>query len=189
MRDLMFDAAARATRYLDELGERAVAPDTATVARLRELERPLPDAPTDPAATLAELDGYAAATMAMSGPRFFGFVIGGSLPAALAANWLATAWDQNTAFSAVPPLTARLEAVAARWLIDLLHLPEGTGVGFVTGATVANFGCLVAARHATLKAVGWDVEADGMFGAPPVTVIVGAEAHPSLELLQQFEAI
>jgi glutamate/tyrosine decarboxylase-like PLP-dependent enzyme len=180
MRDLLLDTTARALRYLDTLGERAVAPDPATVARLGELDIPLPDAPTDPVATLAELDSYASATMAMSGPRFFGFVIGGALPATLAANWLAGVWDQNTTFATVTPLTARLESVAARWLVDLLGLPAETGVGFVTGATMANFSCLVAARHALLADAGWDVEADGMFGAPPITVIVGAEAHPSL---------
>jgi glutamate/tyrosine decarboxylase-like PLP-dependent enzyme len=118
--------------------------------------------------------------MAMSGPRFFGFVIGGTLPAALAANWLAGAWDQNSAFFAATPLTEKVEAVALSWLVDLLGLPSGTGAGFVTGATVANFTCLAAARHAVLREVGYDVEADGLFGAPPVSVIIGDEAHPSL---------
>ena len=180
MRDLLFDAATRASRYLDSLPERAVAPDPAAVARLSELDIALPEAPTDDETVLAELDSYSGATMAMAGPRFFGFVIGGALPATVAANWLATTWDQNTAFASVTPLTARLETVAARWLIDLLGLPAESGVGFVTGATMANLSCLVAARHAVLQAAGWDVEADGMFGAPPVTVIVGDEAHPSL---------
>ena len=178
--DLLNDAAMRASRYLDALPVRAVAPDPAVVERLSELDIPLPDRPTPDDAVLAELDGFSGATMAMAGPRFFGFVIGGALPATVAANWLATAWDQNTAFAAVTPLTARLESVAARWLNDLLGLPAETGVGFVTGATMANFSCLVAARHAILQAAGWDVEADGLFGAPPVTVIVGDEAHPSL---------
>jgi glutamate/tyrosine decarboxylase-like PLP-dependent enzyme len=180
MRDLLHDTTTRALRYLDSLPERPVAPDRATVARLDALDIPLPDAPTDPAATLAELDSYASANMAMSGPRFFGFVTGGTLPAALAANWLAGAWDQNTIFASVTPLTAQVESVAARWLVDLLGLPKESGVGFVTGATLANFSCLVGARHALLHAAGWDVEADGMFGAPPITVIIGAEGHPSL---------
>jgi len=178
--DLLNDAAMRASRYLDALPERAVAPNPAAVERLSALDIPLPDEPTPDDAVLAELDSFSGATMAMAGPRFFGFVIGGALPATIAANWLATAWDQNTAFAAVTPLTARLESVAARWLNDLLGLPPETGVGFVTGATMANFSCLVAARHAVLQAAGWDVEADGLFGAPPVTVIVGDEAHPSL---------
>ena len=180
MRDLLNDASARAYRYLASLDERAVAPDPDAVARLSELDIPLPAGPSDPAETLAELDRFADATMAMSGPRFFGFVTGGALPAALAANWLAGAWDQNTILSAVTPLTAHLETVATRWLVDLLGLPQGTAAGFVTGATMANFSCLVAARHAVLARVGWDVEADGLFGAPPVTVVVGGEAHSAL---------
>ena len=180
MRELMLDTTARALRYLEGLDERTVTPDPAVVARLDALEISLPDDGVSDAATLAELDSYADATIAMSGPRFFGFVIGGTLPAALAANWLAGAWDQNTAFATLTPLTAKLEAVALRWLVDLLGLPQGTGAGFVTGATMANFSCLVAARHAVLNAAGWNVEADGLFGAPPVTVVVGEEAHPSL---------
>jgi glutamate/tyrosine decarboxylase-like PLP-dependent enzyme len=150
------------------------------VARLGELQRPLQDGPVDPAAVLAELDQYAGATMAMSGPRFFGFVIGGVLPAAQAASWLAGAWDQNTGAYAATPFTAALEVVSLHWLVDLLGLPAATGAGFVTGATMANFSALLAARHAVLEAAGWDVEADGLFGAPPVTVIVGEEAHPTL---------
>jgi glutamate/tyrosine decarboxylase-like PLP-dependent enzyme len=180
IRDLMQDAAERGIRYLESLDERPVRPDPAVEARLGELSRPLPEGPLGPAAVLAELDDYAGATMAMSGPRFFGFVIGGVLPAAQAANWLAGAWDQNTGAHAATPLTATLETVSLGWLVDLLGLPEGTGAGFVTGATVANFSCLLAARHAVLEAAGWDVEADGLYGAPPVTVIIGEEAHPSV---------
>lgn len=150
------------------------------VTRLDTLEISLPDGGVSDAATLAELDSYASATIAMSGSRFFGFVIGGTLPAALVANWLAGAWDQNSAFATLTPLTAKLESVALRRLVDLFGLPQGTGGGFVTGATTANFSCLAAARHAVLNAAGWNVEADGLFGAPPVTVVVGEEAHPSL---------
>ncbi len=121
-----------------------------------------------------------AATMAMAGPRFFGFVIGGSLPVTLAANWLAGAWDQNTAYYNATPATAYLEQVTLGWILDLFHLPPSCGAAFVTGATMANFSALATARHAVLKNAGWNVEADGLFGAPPITVIVGAEAHPSL---------
>ena len=180
MDDVLALAAERAARYLDGLDERPVAPDPAAIAGLSELDVPLPEGPSDPAATIAELDRHSGAVMAMSGPRFFGFVIGGTLPAALAANWLATAWDQNSAYFHATPLTEKVEDVALGWLVDLLGLPTGTGAGFVTGATVANFTCLAAARHAVLRAAGWDVEADGLFGAPPVSVIVGEEAHPSL---------
>ncbi len=180
MSELRIAAAKRAMRYLEGLNERGVAPDTAVVARLAELDIPLPDHPSPADATVAQLDSYSAATMAMAGPRFFGFVIGGVLPATLAANWLAGAWDQNSALAGVTPLPAKLEDVALRWLRDVLGLPPETGVGFVTGATVANFTCLAAARHSVLAQAGWDVEADGMFGAPEVAVVVGEEAHPTL---------
>ena len=116
----------------------------------------------------------------MAGGRFFGFVIGGSLPVALASNWLATAWDQNAALYGPTPGVAAFEQTALRWLLDLLQLPAGSAGAFVTGATQANLCALAAARHAVLQRVGWDVESDGLFGAPAITVIVGAEAHPTL---------
>src|SRR5207247_6358756 len=112
--------------------------------------------------------------------RYIGFVISDELPATLAANWLAIACDQNSALAEVTPLPAKLEDVALGWLRDVLGLPPETGVGFVTGATMANFTCLAAARDSVLKQAGWDVEADGMFGAPEVAVVVGEEAHVSL---------
>lgn len=118
--------------------------------------------------------------MTMAGPCFFGFVIGGMLPVALAANWLTAAWDQNSALYKVTPATAALEQIALRWLVDLLGLPADCGGAFVTGATMANFSALAAARHTLLARVGWNVEADGLFGAPPITVVVGDEAHPTL---------
>jgi glutamate/tyrosine decarboxylase-like PLP-dependent enzyme len=178
---LLEETARRGARYLAGLDERAVQAAAAAVAGLASLEVPLNDAPLDPAAVLAELDEVVSpATMAMAGPRFFGFVIGGTLPAALAANWLATAWDQNAALGPVTPGVARIEAVALRWLVDVLGLPNGTQGAFVTGATMANFTALAAARHAVLTRAGWNVEADGLFAAPPVTVVVGEEAHPTL---------
>jgi glutamate/tyrosine decarboxylase-like PLP-dependent enzyme len=180
MREVLIDAAERAIQYLESLNGRTVAPDPTAVARLAELDIPLPDHSCGADETLALLDSYSAATMAMAGPRFFGFVIGGTLPATLAANWLAGAWDQNSALAGVTPLSAKVEDVALCWLRDLLGLPPETGVGFVTGATMANFTCLAAARHAILAQAGWDVEADGLFGAPEVTVVVGEEAHSTL---------
>ena len=180
MHELLKATAERAIRYLEGLNERGVAPDPAVFVRLAELAIPLPTNPSPADETMALLDSYSAATMAMAGPRFFGFVIGGVLPAALAANWLASAWDQNAALAEVTPLPAKLEDVALGWLRDVLGLPPETGVGFVTGATMANFTCLAAARHSVLKQAGWDVEADGMFGAPEVAVVVGEEAHPTL---------
>ena len=180
MRELLTAAAVRAIRYLEGLNERDVAPDPTVVARLAELAIPLPTNPSPADETMALLDSYSAATMAMAGPRFFGFVIGGVLPAALAANWLASAWDQNAALAEVTPLPAKVEDVALGWLRDVLGLPPETGGGFVTGATMANFACLAAARHSVLSQAGWDVEADGMVGAPEVAVVVGEEAHPTL---------
>jgi glutamate/tyrosine decarboxylase-like PLP-dependent enzyme len=180
MRDLLNDVTARALAFLEGIDERHVGPDPAAIARLAELDYPLPAGPSDPRAVVAELDGHVDATMGFVGPRFFGFVIGGTLPAALAAGWLATAWDQNAGLYTAAPLVAVLESVALQWLVDLFGLPAESGAGFVTGATMANFTALCAARHAVLERAGWDVERDGMFGAPPVTVIVGEEAHPTL---------
>ncbi len=178
---LLNDAAQRAEAYLAGLEERAVAPDARAVAALDALDGPLPDNVCDAAEVLSLLDRYGSpATMAMAGSRFFGFVIGGALPATLAANWLASAWDQNTALYNVTPATARLEQTALRWLVELFGLPAETGGAFVTGATVANFVALAAARHSVLRRAGWDVEADGLFGAPAIKVVVGAEAHPTL---------
>ena len=178
---LLIDAARRSADYLGALGRRAVRPSPAAVTDLARLETALPEAPTDPAIVLSELDTLVApATMATAGPRFFGFVIGGTLPAALAANWLAAAWDQNAAMASVTPGVARVEAIALGWLVDVLGLPATTEGAFVTGATMANFTALAAARHAVLARAGWDVGADGLIGAPPVTVLTGEEAHPTL---------
>jgi glutamate/tyrosine decarboxylase-like PLP-dependent enzyme len=181
MNDLLADAARRAIRYLEELDLRPVAPLPEAVAALRAFDHPMPDAGTEPAEVLRLLDEIGSpATTAMAGRRFFGFVIGGTLPVTLAANWLAGAWDQNTGLYRPTPGTAFLEQVALRWLLDVLGLPRESGGAFVTGATVANLCGLAAARHAVLKRAGWSVEADGLFGAPPITVIIGAEAHPSV---------
>ena len=179
---ILNDAARRAVTYLEGLDRRAGCPVAREpFKRLRALEEPLPAEPTDPREVIRILDeACSGATMAMAGPRFFGFVIGGSLPAALGANWLAGAWDQNSAFASVTPSTAFLEDVALRWLVDLFGFPRGTAGSFVTGATMANFTALAAARHAVLARAGWNVEADGLIGAPPLTVIVGEEAHSTL---------
>jgi len=178
---LLADAAARAARYLTGLPDRAVAPTPAALARLVELDAPIPEGPQDPAAVLAKLDEVVSpATMAMAGPRFFGFVIGGSLPVTVASNWLATAWDQNTGLYAATTATAHIEAAALARLLHVLDLPRDAAGAFVTGGTVANLTALAAARHRVLANAGWAVEADGLFGAPPITVIVGGEAHPTL---------
>ena len=178
---LLNDAALRASRYLDGLPDRAVRPDAAALARLAELDRPLPEAPQDAALVLATLDELgSAATLATSGGRFFGYVVGGTLPIAIAADWLTTAWDQNAAHPGGAPGAAAFEATALRWLLDLFDLPHDAAGAFVSGATSANLCALAAARHALLARAGWDVEADGLFGAPPITVLVGDEVHPAL---------
>lgn len=178
---LLLDAASRAIRYLEGLDERRVTPDPRAVENLGQLGGEMPATPRPASETLALLDELGSpATMAMAGRRFFGFVIGGSLPVTVATNWLATAWDQNTGRFDVSPSVAYLEEVALEWLVDLFGLPKGTGCGFVTGATVANLSALAAARHALLHRAGWDVEAKGLFGAPEIKVIVGEEVHPTL---------
>jgi len=174
-------AAALAAEYLAGLPTRSVAPTPAALARLHSLDRPFPDGPADPTAVLEELHAVGSpATMATAGGRFFGFVVGGSLPAALAASWLAAAWDQDAGLAVLAPGAAAFEEVALRWLLDALGLPPDCAGGFVTGATMANFTALAAARHAVLRRAGWDVEADGLFGAPPIGVVVGEEVHISV---------
>jgi glutamate/tyrosine decarboxylase-like PLP-dependent enzyme len=181
MTELLRDAMQRAARYLDGLAERRAFPSEEALAGLTRFDEPLPDAPTDPAQVLALLDEIGSpATVASAGGRYFGFVIGGALPASLAANWLAGAWDQNGFSITSSPVAAALERTALRWLLDVLHLPPEAEVGFVSGATMANFSGLAAARHAILARQGWDVEAQGLFGAPPITVVVGQEVHVSL---------
>ena len=181
MDKLLEAAAQRAGRYLDELRERRVSPSPEAVRALDAFCEPFPSGPSPAADVIAMLDDLGSpATVAMAGPRFFGFVIGGSMPAALAANWLAGAWDQNAGLFVASPIGAVLEEVSLSWLLDILGLPAGCGGAFVTGATVANFTALAAARHAVLHGAGWDVEAHGLFGAPPVQVVVGEEVHPSV---------
>ncbi len=181
MRELLENAAQRAISYLDGLDSRGVAPTPEAVARLAALDHSLPAEPDQDEIVLKLLDDLCSpATTAMAGPRYFGFVIGGSLPITLAANWMAGAWDQNTHYYNAVPATSKLEQIALRWILELIQFPFECGGAFVTGATVANFSALAAARHGVLQRAGWNVEAEGLFGAPPITVIVGAEVHPSV---------
>ena len=144
---------------------------------------PLPDDASDPLAVIEELlAGAEPGVVAMPSPRFFGWVIGGVLPAALGADWLTSLWDQNAGLLASSPAAAGAERVAGDWLLDLLGLPAESAVGFVTGGMMANFTCLAAARDAVLRRVGWDVEADGLLGCPPVRVLVGRERHDTIDL-------
>jgi glutamate/tyrosine decarboxylase-like PLP-dependent enzyme len=178
---LLADAAARAARYLAGIQERSVAPSAEGLAGLARLAPPLPERGLPAERVLALLDEAGSpATLGTAGPRFFGFVIGGSLPVTVAASVLAAAWDQNAGLRVTSPVAAALEDAAIGWLVELLGLPAGTGVGFVTCATTANQSGLAAARHALLARQGWDVEAQGLFGAPPLRVVVGSEVHVSV---------
>jgi len=181
MKELLKSAADRAWRYRQGLTDRAVTPTPEAIKRLSRLDEALPDRPTDDETVLALLDEIGSpATMASAGGRFFGFVVGGSLPATVAANWLAGAWDQNAGIVLLSPIAAKLEEVAMRWALDVLGLPPECGAGYVTCATQANFSGLAAARHALLAGKGWDVETRGLFGAPPIKVVVGEEVHVSV---------
>ena len=181
MLPLLEEASCRAARYVAEIRERHVAPSASALERLELLAAPLNEDPCDPVAVLAQLDEIGSpATVATTGPRYFGFVTGGTLPAAMAAGWLSAAWDQNAGLQVMSPLGARLETITTAWLLDVLNLPEGCGAGFVTGATMGNLTALAAARHAILRRSGWDVEDQGLFGAPEINVVVGAEVHVSV---------
>jgi glutamate/tyrosine decarboxylase-like PLP-dependent enzyme len=178
---VLADVAARSQRYLDGIGERRVAPSPEALEGLKAFDVPLQDNPMSAQEVVEELDRIGSpATMAIAGPRFFGFVNSSALPAALAANWLSTAWEQHGGFFVSSPGSTTLEQIALRWTIELLGLPRASVGGFVTGTTVADMTCLAAARHSVLARLGWNVEADGLFGAPPITVVVGAEAHSTL---------
>jgi len=178
MTELLQLAARLAREYLDGLDARPVAPTAAAIEALAQLRTPLPEGPTDAAAVLAQLDAIGSpATVASAGGRFFGFVTGSSLPVAVGASWLATAWDQNAALFTMSPIAVALERVVLEWLRQLLAIPEGSVGALVTGGTMASFTALAAARRSVLARVGWNVDDDGLFGAPPITVIVGDEVH------------
>lgn len=179
--DLLRATADIATDFLDRLPDRPVA-QPVNLADLRAaFGGPLPERGEDPAAVIDSLARAAEPGLVGSaGPRYFGFVVGGGVPASLAADWLTSAWDQNAGLYALSPAASVVEEVAAGWLVDLFGLPAGSSVGFVTGATMANFTAIAAARHRVLEAVGWNHEEDGLVGAPPIAVVVGDEAHVTI---------
>jgi glutamate/tyrosine decarboxylase-like PLP-dependent enzyme len=174
-------AARKALAYLQTVGSRGVAPSPSAVLDLAQFEGPLPEEPGDAFCVLDLLDRVGSpATVATAGGRFFGFVNGAALPVSVAATWIASAWDQNAALRVMSPVAAALEDVALAWVREALGLPAECGGAVVTGATMGNFTGLAAARHALLERSGWNVENEGMFGAPQLTVVVGDEAHASL---------
>src|SRR4051812_47287332 len=174
-----------AEQWITSLPERPVHPRV-SADQLR-FGGPLPDGPTDPAMVVDELaSAIEPGLMSMPSGRFFGWVIGGSHPAALAADWLTAAWDQNSAMRYATPGTVAVEEAAGTWLLDVLGLPAGADVGFVTGATMANFTGLAAARRHQLARRGWDADFDGLFGAPRIRVLVGDERHDTLDLALRY---
>ena len=186
-RALLRQTADLAADFLDGIDGRPVAPQAGHDELLAAMGGDLPargEAPgevVDHLATIAE-----PGLIASAGPRFFGFVIGGSLPSALAADWLTSAWDQNAGLYVIGPSASVAEEVAGGWLVDLFGLPEGSSVGFSTGATMASFTALAAGRHRVLERLGWNVEEDGLIGAPDIAVVVGAEAHVTIHVSLQM---
>ena len=185
--DLLRRTADRAADFLRDLPERHVGAteDATTIAR--RLRQPFPETGTDAAAVLERLVGDVdRGLVASAGPRYFGFVIGGALPASVAADWMAAVWDQNAGLYALSPAAASAEEVAGEWMLELLGLPAGWSTGLPTGAGLGNAVGLAAGRHAILQRLGWDVEARGLYGAPEIEVIVGAEAHATVLTALQY---
>jgi glutamate/tyrosine decarboxylase-like PLP-dependent enzyme len=179
--ELLRDAATRGIRYRGSLPGRRVTPAAGAAAALRDLHAPLPEHGQTAAAVLDTLDRVGTPnTVGMAGGRYFGFVNGSSLPVTVAAHWLATAWDQNCALQVMSPAAAAFEQAALTWTLEALRLPADAAGAFVVGATMANLTALAAARHAVLARAGWDVDNDGLNGAPALTVVVGAEVHATL---------
>src|SRR3990170_3884923 len=185
--ELLRRTAELAVDYLEGLPDRPVMGQHDVAALRAELVTDLPEAGEEPRwviERLADVGGRAA--VAMAGPRYFGFVIGGALPSTIAADWLTSTWDQNAGLYVAGPAAAVVEEAVGAWLTDLFGLPADAGYGLVTGCQMAHFTCLAAARQAVLDRAGWDVTARGRFGAPEVEVIVGAEAHSTLHTALQY---
>ena len=185
--DVLRRTADHALAYLQTLHDRRVHPLTSPAEMRASLGGPLPDDGVPPREVVDQL---VAATergvVASAGPRYFGFVIGGALPAALAADWMTSAWDQNAVLYATSPAAAAAEMVVADWLLDLFDLPRGTSVGLTTGCQMANFTAIAAARRAVLAKRGWDVERDGLQGAPRIRIVVGGEGHVTIDVALQM---
>jgi glutamate/tyrosine decarboxylase-like PLP-dependent enzyme len=177
-RDLFEQAKGYAYEYMNGVFDRNVFPDEAALAKLKEFDEELPKTPGDPSEMLQKLHEIGSpASVATTGGRYFGFVTGGAFPPVLAAKWLADVWDQNSALNVLSPVSAKLEAISQRWAVDLLRLPPEAVAGFVSGTSLATFVGLAAGRYELLHRAGWDVNAKGLFGAPPLRVVASAEAH------------
>jgi len=185
--DLLQAAAGAAIRFREAVPDMPHRPLQTYAEALANFEAPTPEVPAEGKAVIGELIARAEQGLQMAtGPRFFGWVIGGSHPVGVAADWLTAAWGQNTGNHHAAPAAAAAETVAASWLLDLLDLPRQSSVGFVTGATVANFVCLAAARSEVLRRAGWDADGQGLFGAPPIPVLIGDDAHTTVFSALQF---
>ena len=184
----ILDAAANAAlKFRKSIGARPQRPVKSYAEMKTIFESPLPEGPSDGEAVIRDLATKADQGLQMAtGPRFYGWVIGGSHIVGMAADWLTSAWGQNTGNHHAAPSAAAAETAAAAWLLELLDLPRESSVGFVTGATVANFVCLAAARDEVLRKTGWNADADGLFGAPPITVLIGDDAHTTVFSALQF---
>jgi glutamate/tyrosine decarboxylase-like PLP-dependent enzyme len=175
-----------AQAWLASLADRPVPAQASVEELVATLGGPLPEGPTDPVDVIDQLATAERGMAAIPSGRFYGFVIGGTHPVALAADWLVSAWDQNAGLRQLTPGNSALEETAAAWLLDLLALPATSSVGFVTGCTMANFTCLAAARGSVLRAVGWDEARDGIQGGPRIRVLVGAERHDTIDLALRY---
>lgn len=178
---LLTNASKMGIHFLESLTHRRAFPSTEDLEKLNGFIEPIPDEPSDPEMTLWMLNEIGSkGTVANAGGRYFGFVIGGSNPVSLAANWLASVWDQNSGLEVTSPIGATLEKVCSKWLSEILPVSKDAVAGFVTGVTVANFCGLAAARHSILMKQNWDVQAKGLFGAPEIKVLISEDAHGSL---------
>lgn len=176
-----------ALAFLRSLPERHVGARATRDELLAALRVPLSDRGEDPAVVIDALAGQGdRGAVACAGPRYFGFVIGGTLPVALAADWLTGTWDQNPGIYATSPIVSVIEDVAREWVLELLDLPRQSGVGFVTGCQMANFTALAAARHGVLRRIGWNVEEDGLAGAPRINLVTSAESHVTVDVAMRY---
>jgi glutamate/tyrosine decarboxylase-like PLP-dependent enzyme len=187
LHDVLETAHRHATEFLDALPERHVGAQATRDQLLAALGRPLPAEGESATAVIDLLAGQAErGTLASAGPRYFGFVIGGSYPVALGTDWLISTWDQNPGVYATSPLVSVAEDVAREWLLELFDLPREAGVGFVTGCQMANFTCLAAARHGVLRRASWNVEEDGLHGAPRINLVTSAESHVTIDVAMRY---
>ena len=184
---LLAKAQAHSLDYLRQLSDRDVDARASREQLLAALRVPLTSGGDDDAAVIDVLAAHAGqGTVASGSPRYFGFVVGGTYPVALAADWLVSTWDQNAGINVLSPLVSVAEEVAGDWLLDLFDLPRESEVGFVTGCQMANFTCLAAARHGVLRRVGWDVEADGLYDAPRINIVSSAESHITIDVALRY---